>query len=55
MHQQELARSGKALFKERGNYLASVIVIGAAIVYFSGATGPFALAGALTKTFERIS
>lgn len=41
MYQQELARSGEALFKVRGNYLISVIVIGAVIAYFSGVSGPF--------------
>lgn len=42
MYQQELARSGEALFKVRGNYLIGVILIGAAIAYGSGALGPFA-------------
>lgn len=41
MYQQELARSGEALFKVRGHYLTGVVVIGTAIAWFSGATGPF--------------
>jgi len=42
MYQQELARSGAALFKVRGKYLISVIAIGAVIAFLSGAIGPFA-------------
>lgn len=42
MYQQELARSGKALFKVRGNYLFAVIILSAAIAYLSHAAGPFA-------------
>lgn len=42
MYQQELARSGKALFKIRGNYLIAVVVISAVIAYLSGSRGPFA-------------
>lgn len=41
MYQQELARSGEALFQVRGNYLISVIIIGAVLAYSSGAVGPF--------------
>lgn len=41
MYQQELARSGAALFKVRGHYLTGVVIVGTAIAWFSGATGPF--------------
>lgn len=46
MYQQELARSGEVLFKIRGEYLITVIVIGAVIAYFLRAPGPFASTGA---------
>lgn len=46
MYQQELARSGEALFKVRGHYLTGVVVIGAVIAWVSGAMGPFASAEA---------
>lgn len=46
MYQHELARSGQALFKVRGNYLIGVIVIGAVLAWRSGALGPFASAAA---------
>jgi protein-S-isoprenylcysteine O-methyltransferase Ste14 len=41
MYQLELARTGKTLFKIRGYYLTSVIFIGTAIAFYTGATGPF--------------
>lgn len=41
MYQLELARTGKTLFQIRGYYLTSVIFIGTAIAFFTGATGPF--------------
>ena len=41
MYQLELARSGKALFHIRGNYLIGTIIIGAAIAFYSGNLGPF--------------
>lgn len=41
MYQLELAHSGKALFHIRGNYLIAIIIIGTAIAYYLGATGPF--------------
>lgn len=46
MYQHEMAASGRALFKIRGNYLISVIVVGAVVAYFSRALGPFANADA---------
>lgn len=46
MYQHEMAASGQALFKIRGNYLISVIVIGALIAYCTRSLGPFADAGA---------
>ncbi len=46
MYQHEMAASGRALFKIRGNYLISVIVIGALIAYCTRSLGPFADAGA---------
>lgn len=42
MSQQQLARSGQALFKVRGKYLISLITIGAAIAWFQGSPVPFA-------------
>lgn len=42
MYQNELARSGHALFKVRGGYLITVVIIGAVIAYCSGKLGPFA-------------
>jgi protein-S-isoprenylcysteine O-methyltransferase Ste14 len=43
MHYQlELARSGEALFKIRGKYLDSVILVSVVIAYFHGTSGPFA-------------
>jgi len=41
MYQQDLARSGKTLFRIRGNYLVATIIIGTVIAFISGATGPF--------------
>ena len=41
MYQLDLARSGKALFKIRGNYLFGVIVIGTVVAYYHGSLGPF--------------
>lgn len=46
MYQLEMTASGRTLFKIRGNYLLTVIVIGAVIAYASRALGPFADAGA---------
>jgi len=46
MYQQELARSGKTLFKIRGHYLTAIVIVGAAIAYYSGAMGPFETEGA---------
>jgi len=42
MYQQELARSGKALFAIRGAYLYTVIAIGVLIAWCTRAWGPFA-------------
>lgn len=42
MYQHELARSGKALFKVRGNYLLAVVVISAVLAYHYRMLGPFA-------------
>jgi protein-S-isoprenylcysteine O-methyltransferase Ste14 len=42
MYQQELTRSGEALFKIRGKYLKLLVIISVAIAYFNGALGPFA-------------
>lgn len=41
MYQLELSRTGKALFQIRGYYLTSIIFIGTAIAFYTGATGPF--------------
>ncbi|HHJ36460.1 MAG TPA: hypothetical protein ENJ87_11900 [Gammaproteobacteria bacterium] len=41
MYQQELVRSGEALFKVRGKYLDIVIVISVVVAYFQGTLGPF--------------
>lgn len=41
MYQQELTRSGAALFKIRGKFLGYLVVTSVAIAYFSGAVGPF--------------
>lgn len=41
MYQLELAKSGKRLFQIRGNYLITVIIIGAVIANCSNKIGPF--------------
>ena len=41
MYQLELAQSGKRLFKIRGNYLVTIIIIGSVIAYLNRNTGPF--------------
>jgi protein-S-isoprenylcysteine O-methyltransferase Ste14 len=41
MYQLELAQSGKRLFKIRGNYLVTIIIIGSVIAYLNRSTGPF--------------
>lgn len=46
MYQQELARSGKALFAIRGSYLYLIIALGVLIAYVSRTLGPFASDGA---------
>lgn len=46
MYQHELARSGEALFKIRGQYLLAVVLGGAAIAYTQRDLGPFASANA---------
>ncbi len=40
-HQLELARTGEALFKIRGKFLAYVCLLSVIIAYFNGASGPF--------------
>lgn len=42
MYQQEFTRSGEALFKIRGKYLKTLVIISVVIAYFNGALGPFA-------------
>lgn len=44
MYQQELARSGKALFVIRGTYIYAVILVGTLIAWMSRDIGPFATA-----------
>jgi protein-S-isoprenylcysteine O-methyltransferase Ste14 len=46
MYQQELARSGKALFVIRGAYIYAVIIAGTVIAWCSRDLGPFASAEA---------
>ena len=46
MYQLELAQSGKRLFKIRGNYLVTIIIIGSVIAYLNRNTGPFDTANA---------
>ncbi len=41
VYQQELARSGEALFRKRGKFLKWVVVVGAAVAYFTDSLGPF--------------
>ncbi len=41
MYQQELARSGEALFRKRGKFLKWVVVVGAVVAYCTDALGPF--------------
>ncbi len=54
MYLKELARSGEALFRVRGNYLISMIIVGAMIAFFSGATASFASTAA-SKAWYRVS
>ena len=42
MYQQELARSGRALFAIRGHYIRGIIAIGIGVAYWVGDLGPFA-------------
>lgn len=42
MYQQEMARSGKALFAIRGLYIYTIVAIGVLIAFLSGRLGPFA-------------
>jgi protein-S-isoprenylcysteine O-methyltransferase Ste14 len=46
MYQQELARSGRALFTIRGHYINAIIFVGIGVAYMVGALGPFADDGA---------
>lgn len=41
MYQQELARSGEVLFRQRGKYLKWVVVAGVVVAYCTDALGPF--------------